>query len=325
MSNQITPYFSLIIPIYNLELFLEDCLSSILSQTFENFEIILINDGSVDNSFEICNFYKKKDKRVFVYNLENEGVSKARNLGIDYAKGKYIWFIDGDDWIESEALLKLYKLTENNSVDIFSFFYNVFDNENNSFIMPFKIPREIEINSGYNLLDKYLKPNSWSYIFKSEYLLINKLKFKNISVGEDEMFVWDAIILAKNVRQSVDKLYNYRIRNNSTITGPVTTIKIKSRIRMIKYFNLIQNKYELDTSNNIEKYTLNIFYELIRSNFKYNVSMIFLKLIKTHTPKLYYNSSDSKAILTTKYIYNFNIYLAYFLNKFFHKVRTSCK
>ena len=99
---------SIIIPIYNVENYLRQCLDSIMSQTHQNFECLLINDGSPDNSADICREYVEKDSRFKYFEKENGGVSSARNLGIECSRGEYITFIDSDDWVDSDYLEVLY-------------------------------------------------------------------------------------------------------------------------------------------------------------------------------------------------------------------------
>ena len=109
---------SIIIPIYNVEKYLEKCLDSILNQTYKNLEIILIDDGSTDNSPNICNSYCEKDKRIKIIHKNNEGVSSARNKGIELSKGKYIVFIDSDDYVSNEHIEVLYDCIISNNVDL---------------------------------------------------------------------------------------------------------------------------------------------------------------------------------------------------------------
>ena len=99
---------SIIVPIYNVENYLRQCLDSIMGQTYKNFECLLINDGSPDHSADICREYVSKDSRFRYFEKENGGVSSARNLGIEYSKGEYITFIDSDDWVDSDYLEALY-------------------------------------------------------------------------------------------------------------------------------------------------------------------------------------------------------------------------
>ena len=99
---------SVIVPVYNTEKYLHRCVDSILAQTFTDFELLLIDDGSTDSSGAICDEYAQKDSRVRVFHKENGGVSSARNLGLDKAKGKWVTFVDSDDWIKESFLNKLY-------------------------------------------------------------------------------------------------------------------------------------------------------------------------------------------------------------------------
>ena len=106
---------TVIVPIYNVEKYLKRCIESILNQTFKDFELLLLNDGSTDSSGKICDIYASKDNRIVVRHKKNQGVSTTRNLGIDIAKGEYITFIDSDDWIEKDYLEKMYsKIKEMN-------------------------------------------------------------------------------------------------------------------------------------------------------------------------------------------------------------------
>jgi glycosyltransferase involved in cell wall biosynthesis len=109
---------SIIVPVYNVEIYLKKCIESILNQTLNEIEIILINDGSTDNSIEVLKKYERKDKRIIIIDKENEGVSKARNDGLKIANGKYIFFVDSDDWIENDCIEIYYKIIENKKSDV---------------------------------------------------------------------------------------------------------------------------------------------------------------------------------------------------------------
>ena len=109
---------SIIVPVYNAERYLHRCIDSVLAQTYTNFELLLINDGSKDNSGEICDKYAVKDSRIRVFHKENGGVSSARNMGIDEAKGEWLSFIDSDDWIEPTMYEKMLQELIGNNADI---------------------------------------------------------------------------------------------------------------------------------------------------------------------------------------------------------------
>ena len=109
---------SVIVPIYNVESYLEQCIKSIINQTYKNIEIILIDDGSTDKSPKICDKYKQKDSRIIVVHKQNTGVSATRNIGLELSKGKWIAFVDSDDWIEKEYLEELLLNAKKEKADI---------------------------------------------------------------------------------------------------------------------------------------------------------------------------------------------------------------
>ena len=112
------PLVSIIVPIYKVEPYLRRCLDSIVNQTYTNLEIILVDDGSPDGCPQICDEYAAKDKRIVVIHKENGGLSDARNAGLDICKGEYIFFIDSDDWIKTDTIEFLYKITQDKKSDI---------------------------------------------------------------------------------------------------------------------------------------------------------------------------------------------------------------
>ena len=122
-------FFSVIVPIYNVEKYLSRCIDSVLSQTFADFELILVDDGSPDNCPEICDKYAQKDHRIKVVHKENAGLGMARNLGVEVATGDFICFIDSDDFIEEECLNAMYSAAEENKVDlVICDYYKYFEN-----------------------------------------------------------------------------------------------------------------------------------------------------------------------------------------------------
>ncbi len=109
---------SIIVPVYNVEKYLKRCLDSLISQTLKDIEIICVNDGSKDNSDKILEEYARKDSRIIIINQENQGISVARNNGMDIAKGKYVGFVDSDDWVDSDFFEKLYNAAEKNNAQM---------------------------------------------------------------------------------------------------------------------------------------------------------------------------------------------------------------
>lgn len=292
---------SIIIHIYNVEQYLPQCLDSIINQTYKNLEIILINDGSTDNSGKICDNYAKVDNRIHVFHKKNEGVSSARNLGLEKCTGDFIGFIDPDDFIELNMYELLYNEQQKTNADIvwsnYCFYYSL--NK--------KIPGEITSNITYNLFNIIEKNNFYSdlfYKYQMKAYLVNKLYkkelFSNIKFPYkktfEDLFIFIYLISKAAKISFINKiLYYYRQRDNSicnqnnthSIFNPdMIEAYIKSSIDY-KYFSgnnrisnlLLFNTY-LYTLKNILFYQQRNIYQLEE---KYIISQLKL-LLKTNIP-----------------------------------------
>lgn len=207
------PLLSIIIPVYNKEQFLEDCLSSILGQVFTDFEVILINDGSTDDSGKICDIFKLKDNRIRVFHQENQGVSATRNLGIELSTGDYIGFIDADDEIENDMYEVLLKNIIVSKSDISACRMKVtFPNKS---VLP-NTSSSIEIYNNEQALKLNLSGrfdrSANNKIYKSS--LIKDLRFYG-SIYEDILFTCKAFLLAQQTIFEDSIKYNYIVRDNS--------------------------------------------------------------------------------------------------------------
>ena len=239
---------SVIVPVYNVSDYLNECIESIIQQTYKNLEIILINDGSTDNSLQICKDYAEKDTRIIVLDKQNGGQSSARNLGLDYAMGEYIAFIDSDDAVSLDVFEENTKILEKDkSIDVLQF--PVYKNYGlkTAYISSFKTG---PIEGTENLFREWIENYRISWIvcdkiFKRE--VFNQIRFV------DGMFYEDNYIIT-NVLDSIDKLYvsdkglyYYYYRNNTITTSPHTlkkeldTQKVSLRIlKSLKRFNSLQ-------------------------------------------------------------------------------------
>lgn len=203
-----TPKISVIVPVYNVEKYLPRCIDSILSQTFKNFELLLIDDGSPDNSGKICDEYAKRDSRVKVFHKPNGGVSSARNLGLDKASGEWVTFIDADDYIEQY----FFDIPEDVAEDLLISNYQQSKDEE-SFSHHFErtvIPNsELIPYLNKNLhLQIFLSP--WAKFFKTSLIRRNNIYFlKTIKVGEDALFVLDYLLFTKTIRFLGNSNYVY--------------------------------------------------------------------------------------------------------------------
>lgn len=239
------PTISIIIPVYNVERYIDQCLNSILSQKYKDFEAILINDGSTDRSGDICEQFAQADNRFKVIHKKNEGVSIARNIGIQQARGKWISFIDSDDWLEDDFLLYLLNMQKEN-VDLIACSFNK-NNQKDSSKLPHKYPEEkIAANemqwklfyNKENLYYGYL----WNKIFKREIILKNNIKFhEDLFYNEDRVFIFEYSLFCKNVIQINKCLYNYRIHNNSSMSKLLMEINNKTISELKSYCYLLNN------------------------------------------------------------------------------------
>lgn len=233
---------SVIVPVYNVDIYLEKSLLSLLNQTYKNLQIILIDDGSTDDSARICDHYKRIDKRIEVFHLKNQGVSNARNLGLDYAKGKYIYFFDSDDTLEPEALRVLYDELQNNDIDLVECsYFKVYSNQKKAVIHP-----EIKIKSKEAIRDLLLwRGCLTSFCWDKLYIKdkIGTLRFDtSLKIGEDDLFVFEYLLKCDNVIVIERPLYNYLIRENSAIGSVYTSGKIDSVRAAAKIHKICKNR-----------------------------------------------------------------------------------
>ena len=201
---------SIIVPVYNAEKTIKKCIDSILAQTYEAFELILINDGSKDNSLNILKEYEALDERILVVTQENSGVSVTRNKGINEAKGDYIVFVDSDDYIKENALeILVNEIESNDKLDIVISGFCIIKDNNDKFI------NAISDNKAFDSLDFLLNEKlfkfistPWGKVYKSEIIKNNNIQFdKNLSLGEDTIFVLEYLKYIRNVEFINESLF----------------------------------------------------------------------------------------------------------------------
>ena len=215
------PLISIIIPLYNAENYIHKNIISILNQSYNNFELIVVNDSSTDKSLNIVKSFD--DERIKLYTKINEGTSKARNYGLKYAKGDYILFIDADDYIETNTLEKYIEIIEKYNPD---FITNGFYSETTSSNYIDKIYSKSKYYKSKDdlkkdlvlLYRKNLLYNVWNKLFKKDIIVKNNLKFKDINFGEDMIFVQDYIKCCTSFYNLEDCLYHYVREVKNSIT-----------------------------------------------------------------------------------------------------------
>lgn len=221
-----TPYFSIIIPVYNVEKYLFQCLDSIIEQDYKNYELILVNDGSSDNSLNICLNYAKKDNRITVLDQKNAGPSSARNNALAIAKGKYVMFIDSDDWIEQKTLSLLYQNSLDNCPLIYYGFRTQFGNGDQVvYIHGYRHSKDI--NSYYdiiyhtmeNAMHNFIYGFTCNKLFRKDIIDKHRIRFDlNLHVKEDEVFTNQYCSAIEEVKIIPYALYNYRMSFGNSIS-----------------------------------------------------------------------------------------------------------
>ncbi|GET45348.1 glycosyltransferase family 2 protein [Capnocytophaga felis] len=208
---------SIIIPVYNTEKYLEDCVSSLFDQHIPqgDFEIILINDGSTDGSLQICNQLSEKHENICVIDQENKGQSVARNVGLKQAKGKYIYFIDSDDYLNSGYLGDFLKIIDDNNLDFLGFQLYHTSERYTPYIKTEVLKIEVE-GDGMNIIDNhnYYNGSCW-FIF--EKAIAENLSFEEGRVCEDVIFTTELLLKVKKGRVYKNRIYGYFTNNDSTI------------------------------------------------------------------------------------------------------------
>ena len=225
MSTQ-SPKISIIVPVYKVEQYLPKCIDSILSQTYPNWELLLIDDGSPDNSGNICDEYAQQDKRIRVFHKENGGVSSARNLGLDYADGDYVMFVDSDDWLSYDCLQVCVNEVEANKLDALQFGFTSITENNEKRL----------VKNLSSILDgeQYIKLNNfnvcvWGGIYKREIIEEYKLRFpKELKLAEDQIFVLSFFKHTRRIKYMDRAMYYYLQRSDSAVHTPTSEDMLKS-------------------------------------------------------------------------------------------------
>lgn len=224
MNTYHNPAVSIILPVFNAEAYLSQCLESILAQTMPDFEVICVNDGSTDNSPAILEQYAKKDQRLHIITQVNGGSGCARNTGIDHACGDYIVFLDSDDFFEAEMLEKLLNKAKETDAQIVTCRYRKYDTNTGKYGKPAGIKRELwkdhPVFSRKDFPDSMINVMSvalWNNIYRADLIKKENLRFPLIRNTEDVYFLFMAAFLAERISWIEDVLVNYRVGRNDSL------------------------------------------------------------------------------------------------------------
>lgn len=247
------PRVSVIIPVYNTAKYLESALLSVSEQTLEEIEIVIINDGSTDNSEQIIEQFQKIDLRVKYYYQTNQGQSVARNTGLDNAIGEYVYFMDSDDILEKNALELCYKRCTIDNLDFVFFDAEVFSEDGSTlqwdYIRTGKMTEQIL--QGFEAMEKLLNIHKfrvapWLLFIRREFIEVSQLRFYPGIIHEDELFTTKLYIEATKVAFIPQILFHRRVRQNSTMTKKFSVRNAEGYLKVIEELRL----YSINISKN---------------------------------------------------------------------------
>jgi len=298
------PLLSVIIPVYNVEEYIDRCIESVIEQSYTNLEIILINDGSTDQSEKKCTTYANMDKRIRLINKTNEGLSAARNFGLDISRGDLVTFVDSDDYIDQDTYASnIEKMRTNKNISILQF-----PTERNGVISatpsnPHMISGEKEIFSNWWRND-IITSSVWNKIFRKE--IFHSIRFPIGQTFEDYYLIVDFSEIAQNIYLSDSGCYHYEVRNNSITTSKITfENSINFLVAHMKVYKKLYSYVDL------RKYRIiafsRVFRKLItarRVDFKANMNsyIIELKEVEPKWKDLLFTQSTFKEILWVLFV-----------------------
>lgn len=272
--------YSVIIPVYNVEKYINRCLKSILSQRYNDLEIILIDNGSTDRSGSICDIYANEYANISVYHIENHGVASARNFGLSKARGEFIYFVDSDDYLVGNLFAEFEdKLTPDLDLFVFSY-YNSFEQEMTETKRTKKI---LPYNGGYDKYDfsKIFKDlflsdmlyTVWNKIYRREFLLENNLSFEQYELGEDVRFNLDVYREVNKICLSQDSYYVYVIGRKGSAMSGYNPKRLQYQLQELKMVDDLLSDWNLDSSDLVNTVKARILMSNIYNITKQNLSV----------------------------------------------------
>lgn len=304
---------SVIIPVFNVEKYLKECLNSLINQTLNDIEIICIDDCSTDNSLKILQEYAKKDDRIKVFEQkENKGQGVARNFGITLAQGEFITFVNPDDYIETTMYEKMYAQAKTLNSDVVMCDIQKYFEKTNKLeaTKSFRNYKNIYKSELANLRPKtnlekaeiskliLISPNySWNKVYKRDFILKNNIKFSNTRTYQDVVFGLSALIFAKRISYIDEHLYIYRIRETSSLRN--------NKMILQAFCQTLDDIQEISVKNNLyEKFENHLKYFII-ANLK-NIYNRGFDVDKNFVENLKYLNSKEKSYLKKKFGFEFS-------------------
>ncbi len=289
------PLLSVIVPVYNVEKYLKRCLESILVQSWNDYEIILVDDGSTDSSAQICDLYAEKYEMIRVIHKENKGLSDTRNRGIEEASGEYVYFPDSDDWLEPNTFSELSDVIEELTYDIISFNREFVTSEEDKLI---SAKSRIQKLSGKQALLEMLNQGDVTgfandKIYRKKLFLDNDIEFPVGKYYEDLGTNYKLFLKATKVYVTNQKYYHYLITNPDSITQSWNEQKLQDMFgfyREIYYSPLIREKFEELEIEILQAFYINGLIHILSSLYKSNISAQYSDIEKHIKQEIVKNS-----------------------------------
>lgn len=286
---------SVIIPVYNTEEYLEEAVQSIINQTLEEIEIIIINDGSTDNSLQIIEILAKKDKRISFYSQENKGLSATRNRGIELAKGAYIYFMDSDDLLDKNALLSCYQICSQKLLDFVFFDAEIIHNISKSLSFDYNKTSGLKerVSSGIDFLEEMLNKNIYRSsvclnLINHNFILKNKLTFYPGILHEDELYSFNLYSAARRTSFLNQKFYKRRVRENSIMTNSFSWRNISGYFTVIDQILETPIKENKKLTDKLIRYIINpVIYNASTLSIKQRLKVFILCVRKKFIPYIH--------------------------------------
>lgn len=318
---------SIIVPCYNVEMYINRCIQSFQNNSGISFEIIAINDGSTDNTLKELYTLSEKYHNLKVIDIENQGVSNARNIGIEMASGEYILFVDSDDWIAENCLSKMYSKCTQESLDVLMFGFKE--------CLPSRVEKEIpvferdETITQYEAIQALLIGNSipaiWNKMIKRSILINNNIRFsRDIKMGEDLLFSLKILINSHKIYQTSQSYYHYFLHDDSVtkdINDSVMTIQkamrlIHQELNTYKMLEIFRDEIEFLQFKHLYYYRV-IVGNIVQPYHKYFYESFDLTMYNKNS---YYTTFEERAPMNIKLRILMYKYLPYQMSVFIHKI-----
>ena len=248
--------YSVIIPVYNVEKYIDRCLKSIISQNYDDLEIIVVDNGSTDSSGSICDTYANEHSNISVYHIENHGVGSARNFGLSKARGEFIYFVDSDDYLVGNLFAEFEdKLVLDLDLAVFSYYdsfeEDLTEKQRTEKSLPFKgnYDKDGFIKIFKELLLSNMLYTVWNKIYRREFLLENNFSFEQYELGEDVRFNLDVYREVNKIYLSQDSYYVYVIVRKGSAMSGYNPKRLQYQLQELKLVDSLLKDWHIDSSN----------------------------------------------------------------------------